>query len=103
MINKINNIQPGQVLVYWTGESHIKDYVLRNAAYNKYKNDEAYILQRVVNRTSARNLKEFDHNTYEYILIGKVAPPDEKEVAKRKRADIEMSGKTERFRSVKNI
>jgi hypothetical protein len=83
-INELNNLQPGQKLVYWVGASIAKssNKELRGTAYNLHLEDRAFLVQRRI-----------DGGLFEYIAIGKIAPPNKKRIEYRRHYVTNLASK----------
>lgn len=73
MVKQLDNIKPGQILVYYTGKlansGGISD--VRNAAYKVHMEDRGYLVQKRIG------------DIFQYIAIGKRAIPNPKQVNQR--------------------
>ena len=81
-LNSLNNLQPGQVVVYFTGLSAALSCPaeIRNTANLLHIEDKAFLLQRRI----------YD-GKFEYLAIGKKAPPDMKVVFENRERAISLA------------
>ena len=95
IIESINNIKPGQEIVCGIYESHITDSTIRKAMYDAYLAGSGVPLQREVGIVRGTH---HEYKRYEYILQGTV--PCEKEIAKRRFYNSNLTYKGERLKSL---
>lgn len=88
-LNDLNNIQPGQVVSYFTGylitacgDPDVAE--LRNTASNLATEDKVFLVQRLKSRKLSGMFSHQEVGEFEYIAIGKKSFPDDKLVEKRK-------------------
>lgn len=89
MINRLQNINPGEKICYWEGSAIAKaDFSgieARNTAHLLYIEDRVELVQKQTKVNLPRCLGEHATGEYQYFAIGKKYPPDPKKVAYRKR------------------